>query len=384
MTAQEAALAGIKSITNVWNNVKEIDLRPLRQEALQIVKIAIVGAPESGRDMLAAQMSSDPLRRDDITIQADIPVLDLDKAEQAESAHLIILMLDARQNEIGIQKELVRKWAAAERPVLVFVNHIGQGDRYSFGAWTDWTQRRVVFGDVSDTEFLLDGFAQAAMDLLPGKLTALGRQYPLFRTPIAQALINETSFSNAAYSVSTGLAEIIPIFDIPLNVADMLILTKAQAFLVYKLGLTLGLSLEWQDYVTEFGGVLGSGFVWRQLARSLIGLIPAWGIIPKVAVAYAGTYVVGKVVVQWYLTGRHVTRKQMNEFYQQAFARGKHVARNLLSKFPRPKLGKRRPAALPAPKGTQVCPDCNRESAANARYCQYCGHPLEPRISTID
>jgi uncharacterized protein (DUF697 family) len=377
-------LAGIKSITNVWDNVKEIDLRPLRQEALKLVKIAIVGAADSGRDRLAAQMSSDPRRPDVITIQADIPIFDLDKAEQAESAHLIILMLDARQSEIGVQKELARKWAAAEKPVLVFVNHIKQGDRYSFGAWTDWTQRRVVFGDVNDTEFLLDDFTQAMMDLLPGKLTALGRQYPLFRTPIAQALINDTSFSNAAYSVSTGLAEIIPIFDIPLNVADMVILTKAQAFLVYKLGLTLGLSLDWQDYVTEFGSVLGSGFLWRQLARSLIGLIPAWGIIPKVAVAYAGTYVVGKVVVQWYLTGRHVTRKQMNEFYQQAFARGKHVARNLVSKFPRPKLGKRKPAALPAPQGKQVCPECDQESAADARYCQYCGHSFESKTSSID
>jgi uncharacterized protein (DUF697 family) len=381
MTSQEAALAGFTSITNVWDNVKEIDLRPLRQDALRIVKIAIVGAPDTGRNRLASQMSSDPRRPEDITLQANIPILDLDKAEQIEDTHLVILMLDARQVDVASQKELARQWAEAEKPVLVFVNNIEKGDRYSFGAWTDWSQRRVVFGDVNDTEFLLDGFAKAVMDLMPGRLTALGRQYPLFRTPIAQALINDTSFTNAAYSVSTGLAEIIPIFNVPLNVADMLVLTKAQAFLVYKLGLTLGLSLDWQDYVTEFGGVLGSGFLWRQLARSLIGLIPAWGIIPKVAVAYAGTYVVGRVVVQWYLTGRHVTRKQMNEFYQQAFARGKHVARNLASKFPRPKLRKRKPAALPAPKATLSCPNCGQESAVDARYCQYCGHPLEPMSS---
>ncbi len=342
-------------------------------------------APQnSGGDRLAAQMSSDPHRPDDITIQANIPIFDLDKAEQVENADLIILMLDASQTEVEIQKELARKWGAAQQLVLVFVNNIEHGDRYSFGAWTDWSQRRVVFGDVDDTEFLLAGFAKAMMDLLPDRLTALGRQYPLFRTPIARTLINDTSFSNAAYSVSTGLAEIIPIFNIPLNLADMVVLTKAQAFLVYKLGLTLGLSLDWQDYVTEFGGVLGSGFLWRQLARSLIGLIPAWGIIPKVAVAYAGTFVVGKVVVQWYLTGRHVTRKQMNEFYQQAFARGKQVAQNLSSKFPRPKLRKRKLAALPAPQGNQVCPNCNLESAVDARFCQYCGYPVKPNTQTID
>lgn len=342
-----------------------------------MVKIAIVGAPGSGRSRLAAQMSSDPRRPETITLQTNIPIFDLDQAEQVESVHLIILMLDARQGQFERQQKLAQKWAASEKPVLVLVNYVELGDRYSFGAWTDWAQRRVVFGDVNDTEFLLGGFAQAVMDLLPGRLTALGRQYPLFRTPVAQALINETSFSNAAYSVSTGLAEVIPILDIPLNVADMIILTKAQAFLVYKLGLALGLSIDWQDYVTEFGSVLGGGFLWRQLARSLIGLIPAWGIIPKVAVAYAGTYVVGKVVLQWYLTGRHVTRKQMNELYRQAFAKGKHVALNLIKKVPRPKLGKRKPAALPAPKEVQVCPVCGQASALDARFCQYCGQALK-------
>lgn len=376
-------MAGItSSITNVWDNIKEIDLRPLRQEALRIVKIAIVGLPDSGRVRLAAQMSTDPHRPDDVTLQADIPIFDLGQAGQAEGADLIILMLDARQEGFETEKGLARDWAAAEKPVLVFVNYIEQGDRYRFGAWTDWAHRRVVFGDVNDTEFLLGSFSQAVMALLPGRLTALGRQYPLFRTPIARSLINETSFSNAAYSISTGLAEVIPIFDIPLNVADMLILTKAQAFLVFKLGLTLGLSTDWQDYVTEFGGVLGGGFLWRQLARSLIGLIPAWGIIPKVAVAYAGTYVVGNVVLQWYLTGRHVTRKQMNEFYKQAFAKGNQVARDLMRKVPRPRLGKRKPPekppALPAPSDPQRCPQCGQESSSDARFCQYCGHPFEP------
>lgn len=371
-------MAGITSITNVWDNIKEIDLRPLRQEALDIVKIAIVGAQDAGGDRLAAQMSIDPDREGDITIQTNIPILDPSQAEQAGDADLIILMLDARQDSFEPEKELARNWSTAEKPVLVFINNIKHGDRYRFGAWTDWTQRRVVFGDVSDTGFLSGGFAQAVMALMPGKLTALGRQYPLLRTPIAQSLINETSFSNAAYSLSTGLAEIIPIFNIPLNVTDMIILTKAQAFLVYKLGLTLGLSTDWQDYVTEFGGVLGGGFLWRQLARSLIGLIPAWSIVPKVAVAYAGTYVVGWVVLHWYQTGRHVSREQMNELYSQAFDRGKQVARNLVQKFPRSKRGKRKPAELPAPQNRQLCPECGQESAADARFCQYCGHAFMP------
>jgi uncharacterized protein (DUF697 family) len=262
-----------------------------------------------------------------------------------------------------------------------------------------WDKRQVVQGSLEDAHFLTDTFVPAVMRLLPGQLLSLGRHFPLFRTAVAHELINDTCFSNTAYALSTGVAEIIPIFDIPLNIADVFVLTKAQAFLVYRLGLALGLSIQWRDYVAEFGGVLGGGFVWRQIARSLIGLIPAWGIIPKMAVSYAGTYVVGHAVYRWYLTGRHVTGAQMKQLYAQAFARGKHLAQNLRQKLPKRKaktleLPESSSRALPA--GVQAsqpspparrsllprrvkgkaCPNCGKTSAKDAQFCQYCGQAL--------
>ena len=163
--------------------------------------------------------------------------------------------------------------------------------------------------------------------------------------------------SNAAYSFSTGLAEIVPVLDLPLNVTDLVVLTKSQAFLAYKLGLLVGFSTRWQDYVTEFGSVIGSGFVWRQIARSLIGLIPAWGIIPKVAVAYSGTYVVGNAILGWYLTGRKLSTKQMRALSLEAFTRGKEFARKFGEKIPRPRLGSRKKDRLPAPEKLPALPE---------------------------
>ncbi len=170
-------------------------------------------------------------------------------------------------------------------------------------------------------------------------------------------MINDTCFSNAVYSFSTGLAEIVPVLDIPLNIADILVLTKAQALMVYRLGLLLGLSTEWQYYLGELGSVIGSGFLWRQAARQLVGLIPVWGIIPKVAVAYAGTYVVGHAMLRWYQTGRHLTRKEIGALYRQAFDRGKKIAGNLRSRIPRPRLRRSKPAALPANNRRQTLPN---------------------------
>lgn len=384
-------MAKVSNLSNTFNTIKEVDLRPLRQQALNGVRISIVGAPGSGRSTLAAQLRRDPSRPEN---QTDSPVLilDLEQAAQASGADLIILVVDHRKLDTTLEQTLAQQWANANQRVLILLNEFEepQGSK-SMIAWSTWSRRRVVNGSVLDEHFLANRFAGVVIDLLPSHVLGLGRAFPLFRVAVAHYLINDTSLSNAAYSLSTGLAEIVPIFDIPLNVADMVVLTKTQAYLVYKLGLAFGFSTQWQDYVAEFSSVLGAGFLWRQIARSLVGLIPVYGIIPKVAVAYSGTYAVGHAVLQWYITGRHISTRQMRELYSQAFQRGKAIGARLLEKAPRPHLPKmklprlpRRSAqkdalpALPAQSAVfKTCPQCAKESAADAAFCQYCGHSLD-------
>ena len=48
--------------TGTWETIKEVDLSPLRQQALRSIQIDIVGAPGSGRSTLADQMRRDPRR----------------------------------------------------------------------------------------------------------------------------------------------------------------------------------------------------------------------------------------------------------------------------------------------------------------------------------
>ena len=375
-------------LTNVWDILKEADLRPLRDQALRGVQIAIVGAPGSGRSTLADQLRADPSTPNQAT-DSPVLILDLESEAQASSADLIILMIDSRKSDTTKEQELVKAWHNAAKKVLVFINQMEPatttlssgvpGDIQAQGAQVKLPQatppmdagndyalaapapqplatrldparlkRGVVWGSALDHKFLTGRFAQATIELVPDNLLGLGRFFPLFRAPIAHYMINDACFTNAAYSFSTGLAEIIPILGIPIVLTDMVILTKNQLFMVYKLGLTFGFSTRWQDYVAEFGSVLGSGFVWRQLARSVIGLIPFWGIAPKTAIAYAGTYVVGNAVLQWYLTGRHLSKQQMRRVYDQALSRGKDVTHRLADK--RPKLRLKRPRlSLPKP-----------------------------------
>jgi uncharacterized protein (DUF697 family) len=374
-------MAGIKDLANVWNNVKEIDLRPLAEAAHKTLRIALVGRQGTGRAALAEHMRRDPSRPDRVT-QTPIWIADLDSVveySQTSQLDLVILLLDAAAEDDRQEQELARSWSNSGMNVLVLLRQVATTDpqpspSIALSHWVSWGQRQVISGSLEDPVFLSQTFVPAVLKLLPDQGMALARQFPLFRAAVAHELVSDTCFSNAAYALSTGVAEIVPIFDIPLNIADMFVLTKAQAFLVYKLGLALGLSTRWQDYVAEFGSVLGGGFLWRQIARSLIGLIPAWGIVPKVAVAYAGTYVVGNVVYQWYLTGRHVSTRQMRQLYVQAFARGKSLAQGMAARLPKPKRKKKEKAALPASTAGKMCPNCGKTSAADAQFCQYCGH----------
>jgi uncharacterized protein (DUF697 family) len=448
-------VVGIKDISPVWKNIKEIDLKPIRESATRPVMITLAGAEGSGRHTLAELMRTDPAR-EGVHTQTPVALLSVDAPLGVADAHLIILLVDAARTDLSIERNLVKIWSEAGKNVLVFINKINQVDNNAIGdVLQGWQASRLIYGNANDAAFLQTEFIPAILDALPQQQLALGRQFPLFRLNIARQLINEACYSNAAYAFSTGLAEIVPVLDIPLNVTDMMVLTKLQAFLAYKLGLLLGFSTRWQDYVTEFGSVIGSGFLWRQIARQLVGLVPGWGIIPKVAVAYSGTYVVGNTILAWYFTGRKLTPQQMRELYSQAFSRGKEYARKLSEKIPKPKLRKPKAeklASLPAElelspgeiplntnlsepnqkkgsiyvnqaqlvdsqadsssigeqgeiavrktkkklpplKGLRIslrkkrkitdnatprlCPRCGKLSAADARFCQYCGMQLD-------
>lgn len=166
---------------------------------------------------------------------------------------------------------------------------------------------------------------------LPPKLhLAVARQLPVFRPAVMRALIEEASRTNAVYAASTGVAEIVPVLNVPLNVADTVVLTKNQLVMAYKVALAAGKTGRPQDLITEIIGVLGGGLLLRQVARGLVGLIPVWGWVPKVAVAYAGTQVIGRAAAVWATEGRTVSASDLRGFYESALERGRGLAQRLL------------------------------------------------------
>ncbi len=381
---------------NLWKTLREVDLGPIRAEAERMTWIAIVGDDAKARETLASALCEEPRKKlpgDDASQLGPEPLsLGLGDVSSVMTADLIILLVNLSK-DTSRPWRLFQEWQAAGKKTVVIFS--GEGSPAGFGG--SWEDARGLRGSVTDRHFLANEFAAAVLGLLPDRNLSLARYYPLFRQRAAQDLIGTTSLANANYSLTTGLAEIIPILDIPFNVADIIILTKNQAIMAYKLGLMFGLPPRWQDHMAAFGGTLGTGFIWRQVARELIGIIPVWGLIPKVAVAYAGTYVLGEAIEQWYLTGRQVTPAMLSSFYRQALERGRALAGQLVKRSktePKkvlPAPGRRRlvspprlalpsPPRLRLPSRAQVkCPNCGAANPGGNKYCGSCGAPLAAR-----
>lgn len=385
-------MAGWTDLGNIWNTFKELDIRPLAEEAERPLVLAFVGAAEVGKSTLIAALRHDKRAREKViapTVEAD-----LDAASRVGAADLIVLMLDATRGDFTTEARWYAEWRGAGRSVVVFYNKMdaAQDANIVSTTMTPWVGARVAVGSAIDPESLGQSFVPRVMDALKEQRLSLARHFPLFRLAVARELINDTSFASASYALGTGFAEIVPALDIPFNVADMIILTKNQALMVYKLGLALGLPTRWQAHVAELGGVIGAGFVWRQIARQLVGLIPVWGIVPKVAVAYAGTYAVGEAILYWYQTGHKMSGRGMRELYADALARGKQIAQEIVTRAPKPSLPQvtlpslprpsfpalPRPSLpqLPKPRAKNVCARCGKQNARDAKYCAYCATEL--------
>lgn len=171
----------------------------------------------------------------------------------------------------------------------------------------------------------------ALLRALPAELhLAVAQQLPVFRPAVIRGLIEEASRTNALYAASTGVAEIVPVLNVPLNVADTVVLTKNQLLMAYKVALAAGKTGKPQELITEIVGVLGGGLLFRQVARGLVGLIPLWGLVPKVAVAYAGTQVIGTATALWATEGRTVSAADVRGLYREALERGRALAQRLV------------------------------------------------------
>ena len=92
----------------------------------------------------------------------------------------------------------------------------------------------------------------------------------------------------------------------------------------------------YREQKAEIASMVAGAFGWRALARELVGKIPfGSGLIPKGAVAFAGTYVVGRSLEKYHSFGYGLTREERRDAYDDALKRGRGVAERLMASLKR-------------------------------------------------
>jgi uncharacterized protein (DUF697 family) len=317
---------------NIWTTLKDVDVNAVRDEAMRPLLIAVVGHEQALAEVSRLLSASEdrypaagvsPLLLLPLTEAAGL-------ADQVRGSNLLILAVDAAR---GLNEQERGAFTQIDRlglPAMVVV--LGGSPAPLSGLPPAAAARAVVLPDASAID-AADTLATEVLRQLPSELQlAAARRLPGLRAMYARELINNTSFSNASYALATGIPEQIPVISIPFAAADMLVLTKNQAMLTYRLALAYGAPPGFQERLTEVIPVIGSGFLWRQLARSLIGLIPVWGLVPKVAVAYAGTYTTGVAAWRWFERGELTSTDQLRRISQDALKLGQQRASEIVTR----------------------------------------------------
>jgi len=174
----------------------------------------------------------------------------------------------------------------------------------------------------------------------PELALALARNLAPFREPVIRQVVSTISKENALFSLATALPDMVPLISLPWAIgefaSDTAFLTMNQVRMTFMIAAASDHPVGYREQRTELGSVLAGAFGFRAIARQLVGKIPlGGGLIPKAAIAYAGTRVVGLSMERLYRTGYGYTQDERGSAYEDAFVQGRSFAGNLLKKLKR-------------------------------------------------
>ena len=159
--------------------------------------------------------------------------------------------------------------------------------------------------------------------------------YP-FRAPVVDAVIKKVSRENAVFSLATALPDVFPLLSLPWAAgefaSDTAVLTANQIRMAFLIAGASDHAVGYRQQRAEVASIIAGAFGWRAIARELVGMIPlGGGLLPKAAVAYAGTRVAGLSLERLYRIGYGYTVEERRAAYGDALERGKQIASGLLN-----------------------------------------------------
>lgn len=170
----------------------------------------------------------------------------------------------------------------------------------------------------------------------PELMLPLARRFYPFRKQVSYKIVRAVARENALFCLATALPDVVPsLISLPWTIgaygSDAAFLTMNQMRMAFQLAAASDRAVGYREQRSEIASIAASSFGWRALARELVGKIPlGGGLIPKAAIAWAGTFAVGLSLERLYRLGYGFTRAERAAVYQDAFKHGKEVSRMLL------------------------------------------------------
>jgi hypothetical protein len=167
---------------------------------------------------------------------------------------------------------------------------------------------------------------------------ALARNFHPFRKPVVDRVVASVARENAIFAIASALPNILPsLLELPWAIgefaSDTAFITMNQVRMAFLVAAASDKKVGYAEQKAELTSILAGAFGWRALARELAGFIPLGaGLLPKGAIAYAATYVVGKGLEHFHGVGYGYTRAQRRDAYQIAYERGKEVVSSALGR----------------------------------------------------
>jgi len=319
----------LSDLSTAFGTLRELDVNAIREESERPLSIACFGPPpltDAVLDLLTntGGRRYGPAGVNPVQVR---PLAALPSGDPLPRADMLLILLDGREPITGAQRAALESLARMALPTVIVLWHRDLPPGATNEVRPLFSHAYIVGLPNPATPDAASRLAQAILERLPSELhLAAARRLPGLRPCVAQQLIGSTAFANASYALASALPEQIPLLSLPFAAADTIVLTKNQALLVYRLGLAHGAPPEFTARLREVLPVIGSGYAWRQVARAAVSLIPIWGIVPKVAIAYAGTYTTGVAAWRWFADGELVSQAKLREISQEAARLGRERA----------------------------------------------------------
>jgi uncharacterized protein (DUF697 family) len=309
----------IGNLTQFWRLTRELDVQGLRASFERPVSLRVVGS-----DLWLAQRVARLIEPDPDASEVTAGLLGASSHDRAD----VYIVAIGSPLEPNARRDL-SDLSVSETPLIV-VRADGAEDTI-LGIPED---RVCTLGPAEGDDVVRDRLFRVLVLAAPEVMLSAGRRHPLLREPVAEHLIRDTSRVNAQFAALSSLPANIPLIGgLVGDMADVLVLTKNQVLLLFKLAGLYGRDLELGgQLIAEVMPVVGGAFVWRSAARALVGLLPSvLGLFPKTLVAYTGTYVVGQSARYYYRFGR----KPPPEFMRELRTESSRLARETLSRLQR-------------------------------------------------